>query len=279
MTKPDVHFLIDNAPPLEVLNTLRCLDSEYALSVEEIRVKLKENWGYQAQKDLNYSTRRLFDLQLTIKVRKKGSIEKHALTERGMCIKEFLLIDQAFTVDLLHFLHYDGYKDINSRKLFWSYRQCCDIAWARKEMPKAKQLATEIQALINNEFPEIYTSVEVGGRFNEGGVSSWKSWLTALSPSPILSDSRIIVPRKSDRVEYIPLALDHVYQKKSYLLGSPVLLDDKMVDMIAQVFYLDGSICRELIDVAARLFKSIELSDTLSGTSITLSGRYQVEDI
>jgi len=75
------------------------------------------------------------------------------------------------------------------------------------------------------------------------------------------------------------LALDDTYRSRGYRYGDPVILDDALLDEVARVFLLDPICCRELIDLAARVTKVIELSDTLAGTSVALLAPYDIERI
>lgn len=278
--KEDVHFLIDNAPPEEVEYILQCLDSTIAYSTEELRERLLLEWGYSAQKHLNFSARRLFDLKLADKSKTSSDKPGHILTQSGEKVRNILSFDHELYKDIMHFLHYTGYDGSpSSRKLFWSYRTCCEITWNRKEVLPVSELVDEVQSRIAELFPSAYAS-RVGGNFNAGGVTSgWKPWLTQLQPSPLDSESDAIIPRQVERFELAALALNCVYRSRKYRYGDPVILDDQLLDEVARVFFLDLIYCREMINLAARLTKLIKLSDTFAGTSVTLMEPYRIERI
>ena len=280
MTDRDVHFLIDSAPPAEVEYLLECLDPQLAYSTEELRVRLLAEWGYVAQKHLTHSTRRLYDLGLSASVQTSSGKPGHVITKLGLRVREIRSLDPELYADVMHFLHYSSYDgSASSRKLFWSYRTCCEIVWARKAVPRTERLVSEVQSRIADLFPEEYAS-RLGGNFNAGGVSSgWKPWLAQLHPSPFDEEGRSIVPRHSTRFEIALLALNEVYRARGYRQGDPVILDDSLLDEICGVFFLDPICCRELIDLAARLTRTIRLADTFAGTSITLLEPYSIERI
>jgi len=277
--KEDVHFLLDNANPLEVEYILRSLDPNVVFSTQELRKRLISDWGYSAQKDMNYSTRRLCDLRLAEKTRTASKNVGYVITERGTQVRRILDFDRDLYAEVMHFLHYTSYDGSpSSRKLFWSYRTCCEIVWARKEILPASDLVSKVLNGIEHEFPQAYAlTTEAGGRFNAGGVSNWKAWVTQLQPSPF--DEKALMPRHSHRFELTVLALDHVYRSRGYRYGDPVILDELLLDEIARVSFLDPICCRELIDLAARLTKAVKLSDTFTGTSVTLLGPYGVESL
>ena len=75
------------------------------------------------------------------------------------------------------------------------------------------------------------------------------------------------------------LALEQVYQSRGYRHGDPVILDDGLLDETSRVFFLDPTCCRSLIDLAARLTKTVKLSDTFAGTSVALLEPYGIERI
>ena len=201
------------------------------------------------------------------------------LTRRGETVRQILQLDHDLFSEVMHYLHYDRYDGSPSaRKLFWSYRTCCHIAWERKQVPPSQDLASEVQALIAAEFPAAYAR-RIGGNFNKGGVDSgWRPWLARLAPAAF-ADGGAVVPRVSGRFELALLALDHVYRDRGYRYGDPVILDDRMLDAVARVFFLDVTCCRELIDLSARLTRRIELSDTFAGTSVSLLAPYGIERI
>jgi len=276
--KQDVHFLIDNASPTEVEYALACLESDIAHSTEELRKRLLSEWGYSAQRNLTFSTRRLFDLGLADRANTASGKPGHVITQFGEKVREILSIDQELYAEIMHFLHYTRYDGLpSSRKLFWSYRTCCEIVWYRKELPPTPEIVAEVQSRIAELFPSAYAS-RVGGNFNAGGVSSgWKPWLIQLQPSPFAAEGSALTPRHSHRFELALLALDDVYRSHGYRYGDPVILDELLLDKVARVFLLDPICCRELIDLAARLTKTIKLSDTFTGTSVTLLAPYGIE--
>lgn len=277
--KEDTHFLIDNAYPEEMRLVLLCLDSVLFLSVNDIRNLLISLYSYEGQKNLSFSTRRLVDLGLAAQRPTSEGKPGYALIALGERVRSLLYERPGLYPDIMHFLHYDG--DPVLRKLFLSYRWCCDIVWDRREMLNARSIVLEIQSRIAQGFPEMYAQ-RVGGNFNAGGVSAWKAWIAALVPPPFAAsvpEERALLPRVCDHYELSLLALDHVYRLRGYRYGDPVILDDALLDEIARVFFLDPICCRRLIDIAARLTHVIRLADTFAGTSITLMEPYTVERI
>lgn len=280
MPEEDLHFLIDSAPPLEVQYTLGCLDTEKPLSTNQLRGCLSSQWGYSAQSNFTFSTRRLLDLGLTEKAMTPTGKPGHILSGPGAVVREILYIDRGLYDELMHYLHYTTYDGSpQSRKLLWSYRTCCDTVWEHKELLPTSELVAAVQSRIADEFPSAYAR-RVGGNFNAGGVSSgWKPWVARLQPSPFATDGRKLVPRMIDRFEAVLLALDDLYRHKSYRCGDPVILDPEMTDELARVFFLDPLRCRELLDLAAAVTNTITLSDTFAGTSVTLVEPYTIASI
>ena len=274
----DSHFLIDNACPKEVELILRSLRSDEPLSTSQLRACLKSDFGYEAQKNLSFSTRRLVDLGLA-KQQILGGKPGYVLTPPGKKVRSVLYERPDLYADVMHFLHYDG--DPVRRKLFLSYHWCCEIVWDRKEMADTKVIAAEVQSRIATRYPDMYAQ-RVGGNFNVGGVDSWKAWIAALSPPPFGAGNpreRKLSPRIRDCYELSLLGLDHVYRQRGYRYGDPVLLDETLLDRIAAVFFLDLTCCRRLLEVAARLTRIVRLADTLAGTAITLLEPYTIERI
>lgn len=280
MAEEDFHFLIDSAPPIEVQYTLGCVDAEIPLSTNELRSCLSSKWGYSAQSNFTLSTRRLFDLDLTNKSRTETGKPGHILSEPGKVVREILYIDRGLYDEVMHYLHYTTYDGSpESRKLFWSYRSCCDVVWEHKGLLPTPQIVAIVQSRIADQFPSAYSN-RAGGNFNAGGVSSgWKPWVARLQPSPFSPEGRNLVPRTTDRFEVVLLALDHLYRHQGYRYGDPVIVDEKVLDDLARVFFLDPLCCRELLDLAAAVTNAVTLSDTFAGTSVTLVRPYTIESI
>jgi len=278
MIQEDVHFLLDNAPPKEVEYILTCLDSNTAYSTQELRERLLSEWDFTAQKDIAYSTRRLFDLGLANKgiTGKQGYI----LTELGGKVRDILYKDSELYAEVMHFLHYSGYDEAvpSSRKLFWSYKLLCEIAWNRKTLSSSKDLAENIQSEIREIFYQAYTQVNStkneGGIFNIGGVNNWKRWISQLTPPPFKDTDKTLRLRETQHFELPLLSLDYIYRFRKYRYGDPVILDETLLDEIAKVFFLNPATCRELLNLASRLTKVVRMADTFAGTSITLLEAY-----
>ena len=199
----DIHFLIDSAPPPEVEFVLRCLDPDITYSTEDLRERLLQDWGYSAQRNLTFSTRRLFDLGLADKAITISGKPGHVLTKLGAKAREVLSIDHELYDEIMHFLHYTSYDGSpSSRKLFWSYRTCCELVWARKEMIPTPELVAAVQSQIAEEFPAAYAR-RIGGNFNAGGVSSgWKPWVARLQPSPFSSEEIVTITLQWEDINF-----------------------------------------------------------------------------
>lgn len=277
--KEDVHFLIDNAHPNEIEALLRCASSRQPYTVTQLREILMTELGYSAQRNLTLSTRRLCDLGLAINKRTDRNEAGYLLTQKGVQIRNLIEIDPVLATDVLHYLHYNGYDGSpEARKLFWSYRICCEVVWNLGHIPPTSELTAEVQQRIASEFPEIYGR-KVGGNFNAGGVSAWKAWVTRLDPSPFDETKQTIVPRTRQSFEVALLALDHVYRKRGYRYGDPVVVDDVLLDELARVFFLDIMCCRDLLGFASKVTKTIVLADTFAGTSVRLLAPYDIANL
>ncbi len=275
----DVHFLIDSAPPKEVEHLLRCLSIQTASSLDELRSRLLNEWSFEAQRNLSFSTRRLCDLCLTTKQQTPLGKPGYVLTALGTKVRSILESDHELYADVMHYLHFDGYDGLpHGRKLFWSYQQCCDIAWSRKMIPPAPEIVVEIQARIAVRFPHAYAK-KVGGNFNVGGVTAWKAWIAALASPPFDQSSKKVTPRKRSCFELALLSLDHVYRSRNYRYGDAVIIDDGLLDEAARVFFLDPTCCRELLQLASKVTRVVTLRDTFAGTSVNLLAPYTIESI
>lgn len=272
----DTHFYIDDAPPEEVLYVLRVLSLDVPMSSQEIGEALETSYGFSMQSDKNYSPRRLYDLRLAERERERSSV-KYRLSEAGAKLQTLASTDQALCTDLLHYLHYTTYTGSpEDRKLFWSYRRCCDYIWTEGQLIPSRTLASRIQSDIAQEFPHLDQTKRVGARFKDPNQGI--AWTKALQPCPF-DDNGKVRPRIVSNFQLLPLALDHVYRNKGFAYGSAMVLTDDVLDAVARVFFLDPPSCRQLLAVAAQFTSALKFSDTLAGTAVTLTRPYTVMDL
>lgn len=272
----DLHFYIDNAPPDEVIAVLSVLSSQ-PLSPAAISQTLHDEVGFQMQKDVGYSPRRLFDLGLALQTR-KGSATLYTVSPRGARLQGLLSLDRAFVADLLHYAHFSGWSGQPSeRKFLWSYRRCCERMWSEGCALSPKDLAADVQDGMKSLFPHISDEAKKGGRFEERGAGRVIQWLKALEPSPL--EGKALVPRRVGRPELALLALDDLYRTRCYAVGDGVVLDEPLWDKLAGVFFLDRDCVRELLHLAARTGDVVSWRDTLAGPAVVLKRRFTLEDV
>jgi len=277
-TDADTHFYIDNAPPEEVSWVLRSLGDDVALTPAQIAQKLVNDFGYRMQDDKTYSPRRLYDLGLA-RMPDDGKRARYIISSQGKKVREVLLTNPDFYWDLMHYLHYTLWdRAPSTRKLLWSYRECCKIIRDLRELPPTSVVASGVQNQMQIDFPGLDYTARRGARFDSSAVGRCYHWIGHLVPAPF-DKNKSHQPRIVDRYELALLALDHVYRAQCYRYGDPVLLDETLLDQVAAVFFLDLACCRGLLDVAARLTRVIRLADTFAGTSITLLEPYNIERI
>lgn len=276
----DLHFYIDYAPAEDVREVLRLLSPTYPMTITEVFNTL-ESHGKPVRSRRSEILRRLFDLGIANQNRELTSTVTYTLTDLGKKLREIDNFDSELMPDLLHYLHYSSYDhhDPSSRKFLWSYRQCSIIAWHRARLIPSKEMASEIQALMMNEFEYLDFTARIGMRFDSTAVNRWIDWVIRLDPSPFNKETGGLEKRSSTHYELAALALDDLYRQREYRYGDPVVIDDVLLDEISRVFFLDPVCCRELLDLAARLINDIKLADTFAGTSVTLMAPYTIEKV
>jgi hypothetical protein len=277
-TKEDTHFYIDFTPPDEVTHVLRVLSFDNELSTKEISDSLRDNYGFEMQKDRTYSPRRLYDLGLAIQIR-KGSVT-YKLSELGSKVQNILGIDPALAMDLIHYLHYTGYTgEPTNRKYLWSYRRCCQILWDNMRLIKYSEMASAIQSEMQEKFPSLDFGKRAGARFDNTAASRVAQWLRSLDPSPIDQVDSPLIPRNIDRHEVALLALDETYCSSGYTYGDPVIMDEEFIRQVSGVFMLDSECCKNLLTICVSINQSVKISETLSGASINLFKPFKIDNI
>ena len=274
----DTHFYIDYAPYEEVRKVLSCLNPQTAMTATEVFDAL------QSQDDPVKSRRteilrRLSDLGLA-RYAKQGSRVTFSITPLGAKVREIDAFDPELYPDVMHFLHFSSYDGSpEARKYLWSYRRCSQLAWREGRLLPHKEIAARIQSQMNEEFPYLDYTAQIGARFDNTAAGRWAQWVGALRPPPFAEKARTLHKRTVLRHELALLALDDTYRSRGYRYGDPVILDDALLDEAARVFFLDPICCRQLIDLASRVTTAIELRDTLAGTSVALRSPYGIDRI
>lgn len=274
----DTHFYIDYAPCEEVRKALSCLSPERAMTATEVFDTL-ESQGQPVKSRRTEILRRLFDLGLAAQT-KHGNRLTFSITQLGAKVREIGAFDPQLHPEIMHFLHFSSYDGTaEARKYLWSYRRCSELAWKEGRLLPLREIAARIQSQMREEFPHVDYTANVGARFDNTAAGRWAQWVRALDPPPFTEKGRALQRRIVSRHELGLLALDDAYRSRGYRYGDPVILDDALLEEVARVFLLDPTCCRELIDLAARVTKIVELSDTLAGTSVALLAPYDIERI
>jgi len=276
-TRPE-HFYIDTSPPDKIRLILHALDSEMPLTIQEMEQLIVARYGPLEQKMRSEWPRRLADLGLATQQRIGGRLT-YRITSLGQKVCELDTVVPELYPELMHYLHFSRYVGTpGARGYLWSYRQCSKLAWREKRIPPSADMASRVQSCMQAEFPDLDYQADKGARFDSTAASRWLRWIAELRPSP-LADDRTLKPRIVNRCELVLLALDDTYRDRRYRYGDPVILDDELLDQIASVFFLDLMCCRELIDLASRTTRLLELSDSFGGTSIKLLEPYGIDRI
>lgn len=242
--KEDVHFYIDNAPPEEVAFALRVLSADLPLTGKQVSQALTSQYGFTMQKDVTYSPRRLYDLGLAKQVKNSAKQLAYVLTDSGLMVQQLMASQPELAFDLLHYLHYSGYTTgASGRKYLWSYRVCCDLLWSTRKNLSNTTIASRVQSVMKERFPDLDFTAPEGVRFDGTGAGRAKTWIRVLTPSPLGSDADELVPRQTKAWQLPVLALDLVYRERQYPYKSPMLLDDGLSEELARVFFLEPSSC------------------------------------
>jgi len=275
----DTHFYVDNAPPDEVSHVLRVLSLDSSITPDEIAEVMVNEYGFEMQRDHNYSPRRLYDLHLARQGR-QGPRTTYRLTERGARVQAIQAMNPALGTDLLHYLHYTSYSgNPQDRKYLWSYRKCCEIVWSTQRLVPNRNLASQILSRMGEEFSCLDWTARVGARFDSTAVGRVYTWLRALDPPPFTKSNKNLRPRFVQRFELALLALDDTYRFRQYHHGDAVLMDESLVNQTAGVFFMDPKCCADLLRLSAKIGSTAKMSDTLSGPSINLLGPFTINDL
>jgi hypothetical protein len=281
VTKEDHHFYIDNASLPEVATALRVLSIDRPLTPATIREIAKRDFAYDIQKDATYAPRRLQDLGLASRNKPIG--QGYVLTATGLTLQSILQHDQGLAYELFHYLHYTGSAGhSDARKLLWSYRRCCQLLWASGHLVSKRMIASTILSEAADRFASCLVGAGSEGGFNAGAVGCVYSWLRRLDPSPLPTSGRSegpLVRRPLLTPSLAGLALDDLYRDRDIQYGDRVILDDGVVDALAQVFFATPESIYSGLTETAKRSKNLRLLETLSGVAVELGQPFGLSDV
>ena len=277
------HFYIDNAGMPEVETALRTLSLNRPLSAAIIHDMAERDFGQQMQKDATYAPKRLEDLGLAR--RTGGSQSGYVLTADGVILQGILLTDPLLAHELMHYRHFTSYAGHpEARKLLWSYRRCCQLVWTAGRLLEPGEVASSIIGEMQDQFSDCLSNVGSEGQFRASAVNSVYRWLRQLQPCPLPPQRPVrygepIVKRALRRPGLAGLALDDYYRQRGMGYGERVIIDDAVIDDLAQVFFSTSSSVLDGLTQLARVARGIRTLETLSGTAVVLSLPFGMSDI
>jgi len=281
VTKEDHHFYIDNASLREVATALRVLSVDRPLRPAAIREIAKRDFNYTIQKDATYAPRRLRDLGLALPDNTGGG--GCVLTAVGLRLQSILQYDQDLAYELFHYLHYTGFAGHpDARKLLWSYRRCCQLLWDAGHVISTRMVASTILSEAADQFADCLVGVGSQGGFKASAVGSVYSWLKQLKPSPLPASDQPDAPiarRPLMTPALAGLALDDLYRDRDIQYGDQVILDDQIVDALAQVFFATPESVYAGLTETAKRSKNLRLVETLSGVAVELRQPFGLSDV
>ena len=198
---------------------------------------------------------------------------RYRLSEFGGSILTSLQFSSTLAIDFLHWAMYGAWLRLPDFEWGWSwlYRETCDALWENSPgQIVSKKLLADMLERANLHFSEAPT-------FDIQAIRSAMNWLSALEPPFLIKEdeSKRSSPWSSQRrescsPELLFLAIQLQYHVKGLSFGTPLLMDEELVETLCKVCMLALEQFWPMAKVCSLTFPTMVRKETAYGTSWTI---------
>lgn len=197
---------------------------------------------------------------------------RYRLSEFGQAILEILQFNPSLTMEFMHWAWYSAWLRLPNLEQGWSwvYMEACHALWeSSPSQVIPKKLVADTLEKASLQFLEKVPLADI--EF----VRSIMSWLSALEP-PFLEKkdetktSSVWISRKRESCspELVFLAIQLQYQIKDLSFGTPLLMDEKIIEVVCKVCMLAPEQFWPMVELCSLTFASLVRKETAYGTSL-----------
>ena len=226
-------------------------------------------------KRISHLTKSWYVLGILDRVQEENKAYRYSLGPFGEELLNKLQFNAPLAMEFVHWMWYGAWLRSPDPEWGWSwvYQEVSNMLWESspgQAMPR-KLLADALEKA-NSLFPEESPSFDISS------VRSVTAWLLALEPpflikqdeedphSPLLSQKR-----ENCEPELLFLALQLQYQVKGLPFGTPLLIDDELVEDVCKVCMLAPDQFWPMAEVCSLTFSTLVRKETAYGTSLTVT--------
>lgn len=200
---------------------------------------------------------------------------RYSIGDFGRAILTALQFSPSLAIDFLHWAWYSAWLRSPNFEWGWSwtYQTMCDFLWdGSPDLVVPKKLMTDTLEKANLQFP-----AEAPG-FDVQSSRMVISWLSAMDPPFLIKkdetqtgSSWISCKRENCSPELLFLAIQLQYQTKRLPFGTPLLIDEEIIEAVSKVCLLVPEQFWPMVDLCGLTFASLTRKETLYGTSLTIA--------
>lgn len=200
---------------------------------------------------------------------------RYKLSKFGEDILNSLQFGSSMPFELVHWSMYSAWLRTSDFEWGWSwlYKEACDEMWEHSpDQVVTKKLQSALLERANMRFPELAPTFDVQA------VRSVTYWLSALDPPFLVKEDEskkgspwLSQRRRRCSPELLFLSIQLQYHTKGLSFGTPLLMNDDLVDALCKVCMLDPDEFWPMAEVSSLTFPYLVRKETAYGTALTIA--------
>ncbi len=264
---------VDNPMHLKGVLPLFQTDTSFT-NTELIRITPKVGLSNHIRR-IGHLTQSWYILGILDRVKDEKQAYRYRISEFGSYILNTLQFSPSLTIDFLHWAWYSAWLRSPNFEWGWSwtYQTTCNAMWESSSgQVIPKKLAADTLEKANLQFPTEAPA------FNIQSIRNVMTWLSAMEPPFLIKKdetqtggSWLSRKRESCSPELLFLAIQLQYQTKGLPFGTPLLIDDEIIEAVSKVCLLASEQFWPMVELCGLTFASLTRKETSYGTSLTVT--------
>lgn len=200
---------------------------------------------------------------------------RYSLSNFGSDLLNKLQFNPPLAMEFVHWVWYSAWLRSPDPEWGWSwvYQEVCNMLWdSSPDQAVPRKLLADALEKANSLFPDQSPSFDISS------VRSVTAWLAALDPPFLVKEdeddpnsSLFSQKRVSCSPELLFLAIQLQYGTKGLSYGTPLLMDDELIDTVCSVCLLGPDQFWPMAQVCSLTFQALVRKETAYGTSWTIT--------
>lgn len=224
---------------------------------------------------IGHLTQSWYILGILDRVREQNQAYRYSLSEFGENLLNELQFNSSLAIELVHWAYYSAWLRSPDFQWGWSwvYQEVCDVMWdnSPSQIVPRKLMADTLEEA-NSLFPEQAPSFDIVS------IRSVTSWLAIIEPPFLIKKDKSdpnspLLSRKRENCspELLFLAIQLQYQVKGLPFGTPLLMDEALIETVCKVCMLAPEQFWPMAEICGLTFPSLVRQESLYGTSLMIT--------